>query len=106
MQRNGETVDIDVLLGELYEKKRWLDTVISGLETALDSPDHKFLESVKELFAGADGTPKVDLKKQKQARLAKLAGQVGKGRRGASRLDSLFTGPDAGESGEVRPEGY
>lgn len=69
---------IDVVLRDLHDKKRWLDTMIDGLEKALDSPDLRFIESVTEVLDKAPlGQPLVDIQKRNQERLADLAAQVG-----------------------------
>lgn len=82
--------NVDELLEELLEKKRWLDTMIAGLEAAKESPQHQLIEMVAEKFASAGGRgPKVDLKSDSKQELAKLAKRVGHpGRRkGARRPD-------------------
>jgi hypothetical protein len=66
------------LLKELLEKKRWLDTVIEGLEKAVNSPGHQLIEITDRVFTElANGRPKVDLGLRQQKKLARLAGQVG-----------------------------
>ena len=74
---NGEGVDS--LLNELHQKKRWLDTMIEGLEAAIDSPQHKLIELAKSTFENHQGpAPRVDLEHSGKAALMTLAKSVGK----------------------------
>jgi hypothetical protein len=69
------------VLRELHEKKRWLDTMIEGLEAAAGSPHHQLIERAGEIFEHVNGTrPKVDLRRGQQRILADLASQVGRRR--------------------------
>jgi hypothetical protein len=45
---------VETLLKELHEKKRWLDVMISGLEAAVESPEHKLIELAKKTFDEAE----------------------------------------------------
>jgi hypothetical protein len=73
--------NVNRLLRELHEKKRWLDTMIEGLEAAAGSPHHQLIERAGEIFEHLNGTrPKVDLKRPQLRILADLAGQVGRRR--------------------------
>lgn len=70
--------NVDLVLEELHAKKRWLDTVIAGLEMALDSPQHRLLEMAAETFdLEPNGVPKVDLGGGPKAELTQLAVRVG-----------------------------
>ncbi len=82
VRRGAHEVDMDQLLKELHEKKRWLDTMIVGLEKAVRSPHHQLIETAARVFDDLEGNrPKVDLLPRTQRKLAELALQVGKVRR-------------------------
>jgi len=69
--------NLDRLLNELHVKKRWLDEVIRGLETALRSPDMKFVNSITDAFGReTHSRPRVDLRSRQQRKIARLASQV------------------------------
>lgn len=75
--------NVDRLLEELHEKKRWLDTMIEGLEAAKNSPQHRLIEMAAVVFSdAAAGLPKVDLEMDSKRRLTALARRVGPTRRG------------------------
>ena len=78
----ADPVKVERVLKELYAKKRWLDTMIASLEAAVESPHYRLIQRVNQALSNGDGAkPKVDIRKQQQARLAELATQVGKTRR-------------------------
>jgi len=84
MSSSAERSRLDRLLRELYIKKYWLDMMIAGLESATQSADHQFIESVEKALSNARlNKPTVDLLDRQRAKLARLAQQVG--RRGARR---------------------
>ena len=71
---------LDQLLKHLYVKKQWLDTMITGLESATRSADHRLIESVTQIIAqSSQRKPTVDLDHQQKLRLARLANQVHRG---------------------------
>jgi len=70
-----ESLDIDRLLGDLYRKKRWLDTVIEGLEQAMQSPEIRLIDAVQAAFHD-ESTPRVDLPTDEGSRLRALASKV------------------------------
>lgn len=70
-----ESFDIERLLGELHRKKRWLDTVIEGLEQSSQSPELRFVEAVEAVF-GDGQTPWVDLPADSKTLLRVLALQI------------------------------
>jgi hypothetical protein len=73
--------NVNRVLRELHQKKRWLDTMIQGLEAAAGSPHHQLIERAGEIFEHLNGTrPKVDLRRAQQRILAELASQVGRRR--------------------------
>jgi hypothetical protein len=75
---------LDLVLRELYLKKQWLDTIIAGIESATQSADHQFIESIAKVLGDARlKKPTVDLQERQRAQLAHLAQQVG--RRGIRR---------------------
>ena len=75
--------NVDKLLDELLEKKRWLDSMIEALEAAKDSPQHQLIEMAARTFSESSGrSPKVDLQMESKRELAELARQVGSTRRG------------------------
>ena len=77
MKKEGCTVDIDLLLNELHAKRKWLDTVIAGLESAIQSPHHRLIESLSAEYSnGRNGRPKVDLRSRQLAKLLRLASKV------------------------------
>jgi hypothetical protein len=79
--RATNEANVNRVLRELHEKKRWLDTMIEGLEAAAGSPDHRLIERAGEIFEHLNGTrPKVDLRRPQQRVLADLATQVGRRR--------------------------
>jgi hypothetical protein len=79
--RASNEANVARLLRELHEKKRWLDTVIDGLETAADSPHHQLIERAGRIFEHLhEDRPKVDLRGPQQRVLASLAAQVGRRR--------------------------
>jgi hypothetical protein len=84
MRKENSRHKLDQLLKQLYVKKQWLDTMITGLESATRSADHRLIESVMQIVAQASQRkPTVDLDHQQKVRLARLAKQVRRG--GASR---------------------
>lgn len=79
--RASNEANVNRLLRELHEKKRWLDTMIEGLEAAVDSPHHHLIERAGQIFEHLNGArPKVDLRGPQQRILADLASQVGRRR--------------------------
>ena len=77
MNNNGSSVNIDLLLNELHAKRKWLDTVIAGLESAIQSPDHRLIESLSAAYSSRHNEgPKVDLRSRQQAKLSRLASKV------------------------------
>jgi hypothetical protein len=69
---------VESLLRELHEKKEWLDTMIEGLEAALDSPEHRLIELAEQTFeASRREAPRVDLELDGKSALATLARRVG-----------------------------
>jgi hypothetical protein len=83
MHGAADIVKLERLLNELYTKKRWLDSVIEGLEAAVGSPDYQLIEGVMEAFEedGQEAAPRADLAHHRRTRLVQLADQVGKRRR-------------------------
>ena len=52
MKKEGcAVVDIDLLLNELHTKRKWLDTVIAGLESAIQSSDNRLIESLGAAYS-------------------------------------------------------
>jgi hypothetical protein len=88
--RESNDAHMNRLLRELHEKKRWLDTMIEGLEAAAGSPHHQLIEKAGQIFEHLNGSrPKVDLRRTEQEILAGLASQVGRRRpRRAARHDA------------------
>jgi hypothetical protein len=79
--RAANDANVNRLLRELHEKKRWLDTMIEGLEAAAGSPHHQLIETAGQIFEHRNGgRPKVDLRRPQQRILADLATQVGRRR--------------------------
>ena len=77
MPKRKRNVDLDRLLAELHAKKRWLDTVIEGLEKAVQSPGHQLLEFIANVFGNGNRPgPKVDLGPPQRAKLTRLATEV------------------------------
>jgi hypothetical protein len=73
--------NVNRLLKELHEKKRWLDVLIQALEAAEVSPDHQLIDSAERIFERLNGDrPKVDLRPQQQRILADLASRIGRRR--------------------------
>jgi hypothetical protein len=70
-----ESLDIDRLLGDLRRKKRWLDTVIHGLEQAIQSPEIRLIDAVQAAFPD-ESIPRVDLPPAEGSRLRALASKV------------------------------
>lgn len=80
---------LDLLLHQLYLKKQWLDTIIAGIESASQSADHQFIESVTKILGDSQiRKPTVDMDERQRAKLARLALQVGRTRLRRRRLDS------------------
>jgi hypothetical protein len=85
--RNGENraalksmrdANVNRLLRELHEKKRFLDVLIGALEAAEGSPHHQLIESAERIFDHLNGDkPKVDVPVHQQRILADLASRVG-----------------------------
>jgi hypothetical protein len=69
------SLDIERLLGDLHRKKRWLDTVIDGLEKAIQSPEIRLIEAVRTAFDD-ERTPRVDLAEDEGSLLRDLALRV------------------------------
>jgi len=68
-----------LLLQQLYDKKQWLDTMIAGIESASQSVDHQFIESVEKMLGDSRiKKPTVDLDERQRAKLARLALRVGR----------------------------
>ena len=87
--KSASEANINRLLRELHEKKRWLDTMIEGLEAAVGSPHHQLIERAAQMFDHLQGErPKVDLRPQQQRALAALASQVGRRPRRVVRSDA------------------
>ncbi len=79
--RAASEANVNKLLRELHEKKRWLDMMIDGLEAAAGSPHHQLIETAGQIFEHLNGgRPKVDLQGAQQRMLADLASQVGRRR--------------------------
>jgi hypothetical protein len=79
--KTATEANVNLLLKELHEKKRWLDVLIAGLEAAEISPHHQLIESAERIFERLNGDrPKVDLRPQQQRILADLASQIGRRR--------------------------
>jgi hypothetical protein len=77
MTKEESAINIDLVLNELHAKRKWLDTVIAGLESAIQSPDHRLIESLGAAYSNGDsGRPKVDLRSTQQAKLSRLASRV------------------------------
>ena len=77
-RKSDDGGSVALLLRELYAKKRWLDKVIEGLETALQSPQHQLLSMAQEILGDdSPAYPKVDLGDERRAALAALAECVG-----------------------------
>ena len=89
-----KSLDIERLLGELHRKKRWLDTVIEGLEQASRSHEFRFVEAVQAVF-GDGQMPWVDLPADSQTLLRALAAQIP--RRGPA-MDKRSAAADATEA--------
>ena len=99
MKMEGRAVDIDLLLNELHTKRKWLDTVIAGLESAIKSPDHRLIESLSAVYShGHNGCPKVDLRSRHQAKLSRLASSV---RRHTARRQSAHPTSYAGAEADA-----
>ena len=80
MRKENGRPKLDHLLKILYVKKQWLDTMITGLESATRSADHRLIESVTQIVAqSSQRKPTVDLDHQQKLRLARLANQVRRG---------------------------
>lgn len=78
--------NVDHLLAELHEKKKWLDMMIESLETAKDSPQHRLIDLAAKTFEESSATsPRVDLQKTSKQELAALAKKVQPGRRALAR---------------------
>ena len=95
MERSQVTESVEILLQELYEKKRWLDMMIGGLEAAVSSPEHRLIESVEKVFNGGSRmASRADLQRERRAALAMLARTVNS-TPGARRRRSLSRGQAA-----------
>lgn len=70
-----ESLDIEGLLGELHRKKRWLDTVIEGLEQSVQSPELRFVEAVQAVFEDRQ-TPRADIPAESPSLLRLVAAQI------------------------------
>ena len=70
-----ESLDIDRVLGDLRRKKRWLDTVIQGLEQAIQSPEIRLIDAVQAAFPD-ESIPCVDLPPDQGSRIRALAAKV------------------------------
>jgi hypothetical protein len=70
-----ESLDIERLLGDLHRKKRWLDTVIEGLEQAMRSPEVQLINAVGTVLKDGSG-PRVDLADGEALHLRVLAARV------------------------------
>lgn len=76
-----ESLDIEKVLEDLYRKKRWLDTVIEGLEQAIQSPEIRLIDAVQAAFVD-ESAPRVDLAAHEGSLLRTLASQVPRQSRG------------------------
>ena len=67
-------MDLRKLLKDLYAERRWLETMIGGLEVAARSPAHQFTGMLVETLrnAGTDGCI-AHLPQRKKTELARLA---------------------------------
>lgn len=72
--------NVEHLLKELHSKKKWLDVMIEGLETAMESPQHQLIEMAAKTFdQPRRRSPKVDYHEAQTGELVALAQQVGGG---------------------------
>ena len=91
MTKEESAINIDLVLNELHAKRKWLDTVIAGLESALRSPDLRLIESLSATYSNGDsGRPRVDLRSRQQVKLSRLASEVRRhsARKGSEHLTS------------------
>lgn len=72
-ERDG--LDIERLLDDLHRKRCWLDTVIEGLEQAVQSPEIRLIDAVEAAFKDGQ-TPRVDILAHKGSLLQALAAKV------------------------------
>jgi hypothetical protein len=67
----------------LHRKKCWLDTVIQGLEQAIQSPEIRLIDAVEAAFKDGQ-TPRVDILAHQGSLLRALAAKVPHRSRAAS----------------------
>ena len=67
-----ESQDIDQVLGDLHRRKRWLDTIIQGLEQAIESPEIRLIHAAEAAFQDESG-PRIDLQEDQGSLLRMLA---------------------------------
>ena len=82
MEGVADPIKLERVLKDLYAKKQWLNTMISSLDTAVESPHYRLIQRVSQSLSNGDGAkPKVDMRRQQRVRLAQLATQVAPPRR-------------------------
>lgn len=70
-------VEVESLLRELHERRRWLDMMIQGLEAAVESPEHRLISLAQEAFEQRDdAVVSLELGRGQRATLASLASSV------------------------------
>lgn len=95
MSGAADPVKLAELVEELYEKKQWLDRVISSLEAAIESPDYRLIAALSETFEnGSKSVPKVDLHALHQSKLEHLAAAVSRRRNGKGKRVSVSADVD------------
>jgi hypothetical protein len=70
-------MDLDGILRELHEERRWLDTIIAALEAASRSPDGQFVDLLgRGLRGGPASSLAVRLGSAKRREMERLARRV------------------------------
>ncbi|MEZ5366793.1 MAG: hypothetical protein R2748_31755 [Bryobacterales bacterium] len=69
--------EVESLLRDLHERRRWLDMMIQGLEAAVESPEHRLIALAQEAFEdGQTAVHSMELGRGKRATLVSLAQSV------------------------------
>jgi type II secretory pathway component HofQ len=94
MPSTADPVKLGQLVEDLYAKKKWLDRVITSLESAIDSPDYRLIAALTDAFERAEkGAEKIDFQQLQHGRIEKLAADVSRRKNGQEAAHDAAAGP-------------
>ena len=93
MPSAADPVKMGQLIEELHARKKWLDRVIRSLESAVESPDYRFIAALTEVFERDEKTAdKIDLREFQHARIERLAAGVARRKSGPEAARGSISG--------------